>query len=227
MGEVNWALGLQQGPGPGEAFTQAFEKGMQRKRELQTDDALRALVANPNDPNAVKNIARHDPRMAIQVQERQRISGAQALEQYQGGIKTAAEVIQRVKAANPQMPDDQVYSIARTTLLQMRVPGAEKSPEQYDKQYFDGLLYLADPEKQNQGQIVPFTPGGGVARLNPQTGQVEIVVMPNDGSGSPGAPVQAPPVLTDQQIMELEQGGPTPQASAGFPETNYPGYYPG
>ncbi|OWQ98022.1 hypothetical protein [Sphingopyxis witflariensis] len=69
MTQINW--NALQSFDIGGAFNQGMQAGQQRRREQETDNALRALVANPNDPNVVQNLAQYDPRMAMQVQQQQ------------------------------------------------------------------------------------------------------------------------------------------------------------
>lgn len=69
MTNINW--GLLQGTDIGGAFNQGMQQGQQRRREQATDDALRALIANPNDPNVVNNLAQFDPRAALGIQQQQ------------------------------------------------------------------------------------------------------------------------------------------------------------
>ena len=69
MTQINW--NALQSFDIGGAFTKGMEAGQQRRREMETDNALRALIANPNDTNVVNDLARYDPRMAMQVQGQQ------------------------------------------------------------------------------------------------------------------------------------------------------------
>ena len=69
MTQINW--NALQSFDIGGAFNKGMEAGQQRRREQETDNALRALVANPNDPNVVNDLARYDPRMAMQIQQQQ------------------------------------------------------------------------------------------------------------------------------------------------------------
>lgn len=48
-----------------------FEVERQKQRERGVDDALRALIANPNDPNVVNTLAKYDPAKAYEVQQQQ------------------------------------------------------------------------------------------------------------------------------------------------------------
>lgn len=69
MTQINW--NALQSFDIGGAFNQGLQAGAQRRRESETDNALRALVANPNDPNVVNDLAKYDPRMAMQIQQQQ------------------------------------------------------------------------------------------------------------------------------------------------------------
>lgn len=70
MTQINWDL-LGQPVDIGGAIQQGLQQGQQRNRERATDNALRALIANPNDPNVVNELAKYDPRMAYQIQGQQ------------------------------------------------------------------------------------------------------------------------------------------------------------
>jgi hypothetical protein len=110
-------------------------------------------------------------------------------------------------------------------------------PQQYDPQYVDGVVKLADtfaPQAQHPGQLVPFTPGGGVARINPATGQLETLIVPNSGGQQAGAPVGGNmPHVSDEASynavppgaqyigpdghVRVKQGGAGGNVSGGFP----------
>jgi hypothetical protein len=226
MGEVNWALGLQQGPGPGEAFMQAFEKGQQRKKEMAVDDALRALIANPNDPDAVNNLARHDPRAAMQVQQRQQQSLQQKLEAERENILKGAQIIRQVQ------PKDQAsWDMARNLASQMGMD-VSQIPPQFDPQYVQGVVTLADtfapPKAQDQptsyeeyqrAQADPnyakfLEERRGPLIANNGDGTFTIIprsqAAPNPAPQQPGAVPPPPPGF-------VVDGGPTPPASGPFP----------
>lgn len=76
MTQINW--NALQSFDIGGAFNQGMQAGQQRRREQETDNALRALVANPNDPNVVNDLARYDPRMAMHIQQQQSQQAQQA-----------------------------------------------------------------------------------------------------------------------------------------------------
>lgn len=69
MTQINW--NALQSFDIGGAFNQGMQAGQQRRREQETDNALRALIANPNDTNVVNDLAKYDPGMAYRVQGQQ------------------------------------------------------------------------------------------------------------------------------------------------------------
>jgi hypothetical protein len=220
---------------PGNAFLQAYEGGRERRRESETQNALTKYAINPDDPSAMEGLARFNPQMAIQLQERKRQEAMRGLEAHREKIVMGAKIVRQIQ------PKDQAgWQQVLATASQLGIDLADV-PTTWDErtaQYAQGLVSIADamePQKANNGQIVPFTPGGGVARFNPETQQVEVLVMPNQGGQTAGTPVQQgglpqvadqasydaiPPgsqyVSPDGQVR-VKQGGQTPQASGGFP----------
>lgn len=83
--DINW--NALQSPDIGGAFNQGMQVGQQRRREMATDNALRALIANPNDPNVVNDLARYDPQMAYKVQGQQQQA---MMAENQAGVRSRA-----------------------------------------------------------------------------------------------------------------------------------------
>lgn len=69
MTQINW--NALQSFDIGGAFNQGMQAGAQRRRESETDNALRALIANPNDPNVVNDLARFNAPAAYKIQGQQ------------------------------------------------------------------------------------------------------------------------------------------------------------
>ncbi len=183
---------------PGEKFSNAFLGGIKQNR---------ADAADAEDRQFKRD------QLSAQTQRQGREDASRQLEQFQGTIDQAAEMITNIKTLNPQMPDEQVYATVRQHLIQTRAPGAEQSPEPSDPsfpQYYQGLLARAKPKDASRPQLVPYTQGGGVAAYNPQTGQLQTLVMPNPGDQPTGAPVSTPRPLTDEQIRAMEGGQAAP-----------------
>lgn len=79
MTQINWGL-LGQPVDVGGAFQQGLAQGQQARAERETDNALRALMANPDDGAAINALARYDPRTAMQLQAQQQQRQAAAQE---------------------------------------------------------------------------------------------------------------------------------------------------
>lgn len=108
---VNWALGLQQGPTPGDRFNQAYERGTEMRRERDMTSALRGLAANPDDPQAMNALIQADPRQAMQFQEvnaRRQQAEAQR-------VREAAQTLGPIYQRMTQMP----YELRRPFLQQI------------------------------------------------------------------------------------------------------------
>lgn len=81
----------------------------------------------------------------------------------------------------------------------------------------DGVIRDGLTVEQQMPKSVTTPPGGGVYRMDPLSGGVTTAIAPNPGGFAAGSPVDgAPPVLTDEDIMRMENGGPTPTASGDF-----------
>lgn len=186
MGEVNWALGLQQGPGPGDRFMQAFQQGQQTHRQDAERQAMAALVANPNDSGALQALARANPQAAMQYQSQAQHQQQAGIEQHRENIIKGAQIFRQF-----QVKDEASYQAALRAAQQVGIDVREVPPT-YNPQYVEGVVKLADtfaPQSPHNGQLVSYQQGGGVARINPQTGQLENLVIPNEGGHPAGSPV--------------------------------------
>lgn len=67
---VNWSLGLAENVG--DRFMQGFEQGRQIAKERAVDNALAQYASDPSGPDAINALLRADPRLGIQLMERQR-----------------------------------------------------------------------------------------------------------------------------------------------------------
>lgn len=228
---ANFALGLQQGPNAGDRFAAAFQQGMAQNAERAKRQAMAALLANPNDPKALEELGRMDPQAAMQFRGQQQQAMQQQLEAHRDNIIKGAEILRQF---NPQ--DQASYSQA-LALAQQAGIDVSQVPQQFDPQYVQGVMKLADtfaPQPVHNGQLVPFTPGGGVARINPQTGQLETLIAPNPGGMEAGSPVNGGlPHVSDQASYDavppggqyigpdghvrVKQGGQSQPGSGGFP----------
>lgn len=67
---INWNMGLA--PDVGGMFSQGFQVGQEKARQLKTNNALAAFAKNPQDSMAVNSLLEADPRMGMQAMEQQR-----------------------------------------------------------------------------------------------------------------------------------------------------------
>jgi hypothetical protein len=213
---------------PGNAFLQAYEGGRERRRESETQNALAKYAQNPDDPSAMEGLARFNPQMAIQLQERKRQEAMRGLEAHREKIVMGAKIVRQI-----QPKDDAGWQQVLQMAQQVGIDLADV-PRNFDQQYVQGLISVADaldPQKPQSDRFIPLQPGGSLARIGPD-GQPQIVFQQNDGSHPIGAQVQQggpqPGMVedgyrfrggnpADPNSWEPVNGGQTPQASGGFP----------
>ncbi len=80
MGEINWNL-LGGGVDTGTQVQQGFATGMALVKQIQTKNALRAYLANPDDAGAYNALAFYDPQAAASIQQRQLLQRKIALDE--------------------------------------------------------------------------------------------------------------------------------------------------
>lgn len=198
---VNWAIGLQQG-NAGDAFAGAFKQGMADNRQNMARSAMAALVANPKNVRALQALASVDPQAAQQFQQQQQQAALAGLDQHRDNIVKGAQLIRQM-----QPKDDASWQQVLQVAHQAGIDTSEVPPH-FDPQYVQGVVQLADTfAPQPNGQLVPFTDGGGVARMNPQTHQLETLVMPNPGGHPAGAPAGNIPQVHDQASYDAVPPG--------------------
>lgn len=98
--DINW--NALQPVDIGGAFNQGMVRGQQMRREQATDNALRALIANPNDPNVVNDLARVDPRGAYQIQgqQQQQMRAQQEADARRGAVAGDPQALQQLAGFN-------------------------------------------------------------------------------------------------------------------------------
>jgi hypothetical protein len=223
---VNWAIGLQQG-NAGDSFATAFQQGQVNNRQSMARSAMAALVANPKNERALQALASVDPAAAQQFQQQQAETVKQQLAQHQDSILKGAEILRQFQ------PKDQASYSAALSAAQQAGIDVSQVPQQYNPEYVQGVIHIADalkPQASDNMKYIPLQPGGSVARVNPQTGQVEMVVQANPGNMQAGAPATGGPPPghiedgyrfkggnpADPNAWE-QVGGPSPSGSATFP----------
>lgn len=221
MTNIQW--GLLGGPvNVGGMFQQGFQQGTAMRRERETQNALSALVQQPDSPEAINALARWNPQGALQWQgqradaRKQEVAAQQAAaEQHRERVVMGAKIVREIN------PTDQAgWDRARQTAAQMGVDVSDV-PAQFDPAYVKSLVDIANvaapPKAESSGwSVQSIQPGGGLYRANRETGAIETLVAPNDGSHAMGTPVGAP-APAGVTFTPIDDGGPTPPASGNFP----------
>ncbi len=219
MVDPNWSL--LQGNQSQQYFNNGAQLGShvattQRAREL--DNALASYVTNPQDQAAFGKITQLDPRMGMQLQEREAQRKAAEAKAGQEKAMTVAKLFDNVTPENYQqrLSVAQRMGIDTTGAPQQFDPNwvaenriimqtVAERPEALstagkiavDEGYQPGTAEFNSRVKQivvsEATKPIPYQPGGGVATYNAQTGQTQVIVQPNYGDQPAGAPAPAAP----------------------------------
>jgi hypothetical protein len=175
---------------PMDGFQKGWEAGLQRKREEELKRAMSALALNPYDPKTQADAAPHNPQAVMQVR----------LQQVQEEQQKRKDMIDWIGRAALQARTPQQMRATVQQLMAMNNPNFPQEelakflnmPDEQWPAARNALIAQAGLEdKPDRPQLVSFTEGGGVARWNPQTNQVEVIVQPNPGGYEAGSPVQS------------------------------------
>lgn len=217
----------------------------QRQEERQRDEALATYAANPDAPEAVNALLKVDPRLALQVRGQQQQQIAQEQEQRRADLPLMEKLLgfaQDEATYQQALGVARQYGIETDALPQtfdpawrdqqlavvklLNSPQGQEAASNAGKQAMDAGFQpgtpeftdavrriisasMAQPFTGTQGETRLYTPdvfgGGRQVQGGPAPGAIE------DGhvfkGGNPADPNAWEPV---------SQGGPTPQASAGF-----------
>lgn len=152
---------------PGQAFTNAFQQGQQQRRESDTQNALakyataqagggNGIVAgdNPMMGEAMADLARLDPKLAIQLQRQQQQDRLKGLEQHKDQIQIGAAIL----SANP--PTDQASWDRVKQMAGNYGINVAELPQAWDanaQQYVQGVIAAdkhLNPERDNTPSAV-------------------------------------------------------------------------
>ena len=216
MVDPNWSL--LQGNQSQQYFNNGAQLGShvattQRAREL--DNALASYVTNPNDQAAFGKITQLDPRMGMQLQEREAQRKAAEAKAGQEKAMTVAKLFDGVTPENyqqrlsvaqrmgidttgaPQQFDPNW--VAENRIIMQTVAERPEALSTAGKIAVDEGYQPGSPEFNSRvkqivvseaTKTIPYQPGGGVATYNAQTGQAQVIVQPNYGDQPAGGPAQ-------------------------------------
>lgn len=132
MAEIDWGL-LQPAPNFSAGMAQSFEAGRQIGLQRQSDNALARARANPDDPQALTDLAIYNPQaanafMAVQANQRAakaRAAAADAFRAY-GNITAPPPVAAPAAGASPQM----ATTLPNVPQMLATLPGPNGQPGQ-------------------------------------------------------------------------------------------------
>ena len=131
----------------GAGITQQFYQGMQKRREMETQNALSQYALNPDDPKAMEGLARYNPQMAIQLRAQRQQEAMRGLEAHREKIVMGAKIVRQI---NPK--DDADWQRVLQMAQQVGIDLADV-PKQFDPQYVQGLIGVAEalaPQREAQ-----------------------------------------------------------------------------
>lgn len=211
----------------------------------QTPEALNAL-AQHSPQFVIQERARMEERTAAQAKAKQEAAMQQValVGKLAAGVKAGQipyavaiqfaqqqnlDVSQVPQEGDPNLPAwlDQQIAMSRvfgnggmegltTEAKNWRAAGGDLDTPEGQKKFMDYLI-------AKETKTIPFTEGGGVGAYNPITGQTNMVVTPNPGGASPGAPAGKPSqtkTVNGKTYVQIDgkwyEGGPASQAPGGF-----------
>lgn len=155
---MNALAGLMDPAAIGQSVQAGFEHGMQRRKEQQTEDALKAYATNPNGDTA-RGVAQYDPRLGIQLSnvEAQRQQAAQQAEaQAQAQHQQQMGTFRKLLTHAAQSPEGWQQALGAAQSM-----GLDTShiPQQYDPAWAQQQLFITDALEKPEGQQALSTAG--------------------------------------------------------------------
>jgi hypothetical protein len=224
----------------GQHLMQSFQAGGQQRREMETQNALSQYAQNPQDPKAKQALARWNPQLSMQLQQREQEMALKGLEAHREKIIMGAQIVRQI-----QPKDEAGWQQVRAMAQQVGIDLADVPPN-FDPQYVQGLISVADafePQKQQgtamqqnyeflQGQDPQLAQSylknqAEGAPLIASNGDGTFTIIPRNMAQGPQGGPQPGTVEdgfrfkggnpADPNSWEPVNGGQTPQASGGFP----------
>ena len=213
MAGINWGLAGNSG-GFQNALAQGYQMGSaikQRNEERQRENALAAYAADPNAEGAYGNLAKADPRLAIQVRGQQQEQMAAQQKQQRDLMPSLAKLAEQATIDNwpqvrqaaaqlgvdpsvlPEQFDQGWLDQQKMVMAALGSPAGREALSTAGKIAADMGFKPGTPEynakvaevwKADQIKTVPYQAGGGIASYDVSTGQVTPLVVPNYGGQS-------------------------------------------
>lgn len=213
---VDWSI-LNGAPDVGEQFRKGLQWGRDYRRQGAQDNALAALAQNPNDEQAMAQMAGINPEVAWKMQDRQREQRQYEAEEPARKLEIARKVTDFAVQQLSTVRDQATYDIAKQrynqTLQQYGLPPQELPPTYSPETVRDLQMQVLSTKEQLDLQskgnesLQFLTPqDGGVYVGNKRTGAISPGILPNPGDKQPGAPVEpiagGRPLVKDAQSYD-------------------------
>jgi hypothetical protein len=173
---------------------------LQTNRENTARNAMATLVQNPNDPKALSELAKVDPQTAMEFRKQQIEQVKAQLGQHHDNIIQGAQILRQFN------PKDQASYTAALQAAQAAGIDISQVPQQYNEQYVQGVIHIADALKPEGSTEVVVTPQPGAAAYmyDKAAGTTKQIVFPEG---------QGPQPLSDDQVRQMmggQAGSPSP-----------------
>jgi hypothetical protein len=175
--------------------------GLQTNRENTARNAMATLVQNPNDPKALSELAKVDPQTAMEFRKQQIEQVKAQLGQHHDNIIQGAQILRQFN------PKDQASYTAALQAAQAAGIDISQVPQQYNEQYVQGVIHIADALKpeagaQDPSMIREFDIATQRGLVPQGTSYQQFLQMKNPGMNSP---------VVLPQNYTMVQGGGQPQ----------------
>jgi len=137
----------------GQSFQQGLELGQQRRGEMESRNALSALAANPNDADAMRNLAFYNPQAA---QRQQVINQRERAAQQEAQQKSMTAELVRAAMAGDEAALDELAVVNRAAWKDINSDQQEQIVRESETLGQAALDILQVPFEQRQGRIIQY-----------------------------------------------------------------------
>ena len=137
----------------GQSFQQGLDLGQQRRGEMESRNALSALAANPNDADAMRNLAFYNPQAA---QRQQAINQRDRAAQQESQQKAMTAQLVRAAMAGDEAALDELAVVNRAAWKDINADQQEQIVRESETLGQAALDVLQVPFEQRQGRIIQY-----------------------------------------------------------------------